>query len=57
MKRNKEALNSRRIAALDRLNAQLKSRVKTTKEGITPLSEKDINRINKEINTLKERTK
>jgi len=49
---------SRRVLALDRLEAQLKSGTKTVKKSfnkLTPLSDSDIKRINGEINILKAR--
>lgn len=46
---------SRRRSALSRLESQLKSGVKTTRDGIKTLSEKDIARINAEILILKAR--
>lgn len=52
MKHNQK---ERRLGALVRLEAQLESGVKNSKEGEIPLSEKDIKRINKEISILKER--
>lgn len=57
-------LNTRRESALNRLKAQLASKVKPNKElntvslatePLVPLSEKDVERINKEIKTLQSR--
>lgn len=45
----------RKKRALARLENQLKSGVKNTKEGVVKLSDKDTTRINKEIETLKSR--
>ena len=45
----------RRERALTRLEAQLKSGVKTTKDGVESLTPKDKKRINSEIKTLKEK--
>lgn len=45
----------RRGNALDRLQKQLDAGTKNTKEGVKELSDKDKNRITKEIKTLKER--
>lgn len=45
----------RRKRVIDRLESQLKSSTKTSKEGVLPLSEKDINRIKQEITILSER--
>lgn len=50
---------SRKSRALDMLEAQLKSGVKTekgTRDNKIPLTESDIKRINKEIEILKKRT-
>ena len=49
------AVKARRKGVLLRLEAQLKSGVKNTKEGEVPLTDQDIKRINKEMQTLKER--
>lgn len=46
---------SRRRSALSRLESQLKSGVKTTRDGVRVLSERDITRINSEILILKSR--
>mgnify|MGYP000878437212 FL=1 len=48
-------LESRRKGAIARLDAQLNSRVKNTSEGVLPLTDKDITRITKELETLKAR--
>lgn len=45
----------RRKRVINRLESQLKSNTKTSKEGVLPLSEKDINRIKQEITILSER--
>lgn len=45
----------RRSNVIDRLNYQLKEGTKNTKEGTVPLTEKDVKRINKELETLKSR--
>jgi len=45
----------RKRSALKRLEVQLQSGVKNTKVGTQPLTEKDVHRINKEIETLKSR--
>lgn len=45
----------RRENALWRLQSQLETGVKNTKEGVVPLSEKDIKRINREIGILESR--
>ena len=50
-----QQLRSRQAKALTRLEAQLKSGVKSTKDGNISLTDGDTKRINKEINTLKER--
>jgi hypothetical protein len=58
-----QQLRSRQARALTRLEAQLKSGVKSTKDGnfyikedyITSLTDGDTKRINKEINILKQR--
>ncbi len=47
--------HDRRKNALARLNAQLKSGVKTTKTGEVKLSDSDKTRINKEIGILEKR--
>jgi hypothetical protein len=52
-----EQANVRRIGALDRLNLQLASKVKTTKDGDVPLTESDTKRIKKEIGILESRIK
>jgi hypothetical protein len=44
--------NSRRIGAKERLHAQLKSGTKRVKNEIVILTESDIKRINKELDTL-----
>ena len=47
---------ARRASALKRLQAQLKLGKKRTKSGeLVKLTDKDVNRIEKEINTLKTR--
>lgn len=46
---------SRRKTALQYLKNQLKTGQKPTKEGSVPLSDKDIERIKKEITTLQSR--
>lgn len=51
---------SRKESSLKRLQEQLKSGVKTkkgTRDEKTPLTEKDIKRINKEIEVLKQKLK
>lgn len=48
-------LQNRRKGAIKRLEAQLDSRVKNTREGILPLTDKDIERINKDLEILKKR--
>jgi len=45
----------RRKKVIDRLEAQLKSNVKNSKEGSVALTEKDANRIKTEISILSER--
>lgn len=45
-------VKNRRARAKQRLEAQLVSKVKTTKDGVVPLEESDIKRINKEIDIL-----
>ncbi len=48
----------RQKSTLERLKAQLKSGVKPVKKNLTetiPLTDSDINRINKEIETLKKK--
>lgn len=47
----------RRKAVIKRLTAQLKSGVKTTKDGSVPLTSSDIARIEKELSTLSNRLK
>ena len=47
--------HGRRKRVLDRLQDQLKSKTKTTKDGIAELTDKDVKRIEKEIETLKSR--
>jgi hypothetical protein len=54
MKKNK---HERREGALGRLEIQLESGSKNTKEGKANLTEKDIKRINKEISILENRSK
>lgn len=50
------AHNARRFGALQRLKDQLNSNDKTSKEGKkVPLAEKDVKRIEKEIETLNKR--
>lgn len=45
---------NRIVRVIDRLEAQLKSKVKPTKDGgTTELTESDIKRVNKELSTLK----
>lgn len=46
---------TRRRGVISRLEAQLKSGKKNSKEGVVPLTEKDIARINKELETLNKR--
>lgn len=46
---------ARRVSALNRLNAQMKSGTKNTKEGIVILTNKDMLRIAAEIKTLESR--
>lgn len=46
---------ARRKAVIERLNEQVASGYKNTKEGKIPLDEKDLVRIQKEIITLSER--
>lgn len=48
-------VQSRRSRVLDRLILQLKLGSKTTREGTALLSEKDVKRIEKEINNLKQK--
>lgn len=48
-------VNSRRKSVIERLELQLKSGNKTTKEGNVKLLTGDISRINKEISILKSR--
>lgn len=48
-------LKERRERAMQRLESQLKTNVKTTKEGIESLTESDKKRIEKEISILKTR--
>ena len=56
MKHNKTELAIvRRKFAIPRLEKQLKTNTKNTKEGIVQLSEQDIIRIKKELETLKSR--
>ena len=45
----------RRKRVITRLEAQLKSNTKNSKEGVLPLTDKDVNRIKKEIEILSER--
>jgi len=47
--------HDRRKNALARLQAQIKSGVKVTKEGTVKLTDHDVTRINKEIETLEKR--
>lgn len=47
--------SSRRRKVIERLKDQLIKGTKNTKEGVKELSEKDISRINKEIDTLQYR--
>lgn len=55
---NKTAkMQQRRRNALKRLQNQLDSGVKTTKDGQVPLTDKNVKRIEKEIKTLIERLK
>jgi hypothetical protein len=49
------AAKSRRKSVIERLEAQLKVGIKTTKNGDRVLSDSDITRINKEITVLKTR--
>lgn len=49
------AAKTRRKSVIERLELQLKSGVKSTKEGVKPLSDSDIKRINQELSTLKTR--
>ena len=49
----KNGPDNRRRRAKERLEAQLVSKVKTTKDGVVPLEEVDIKRINKEIESLR----
>jgi len=44
---------SRKTGALARLKAQIDSGVRNTKEGVLPLTEKDLTRVNREIEVLK----
>ena len=46
---------SRRKNVIVRLEKQLKSGVKETKQGVMPLTDSDIKRINQELLTLKHR--
>jgi hypothetical protein len=46
---------SRRERVIVRLEEQLKSKQKNTKEGVVELTEIDVKRINKELTILKER--
>lgn len=48
-------VKSRRQRVIGRLESQLKSGTKNTKEGIVQLTDKDVKRINREISTLKSR--
>jgi hypothetical protein len=50
-------VNGRRLRAMHRLEKQLKSGVKPSKDGVIPLTETDIKRIQKEIKILSERVK
>lgn len=45
----------RRKRVIARLEAQLKSNTKNTKEGVLPLTDKDVTRIKKEIEILSDR--
>lgn len=49
------AAKSRRKSVIERLELQLKSGVKSTKDGVKPLSDSDIKRINQELSILKTR--
>lgn len=51
-----EKQNVRRKSALDRLEVQLEKGVKNTKDGDQPLTDKDVKRIEKEIQALKSKT-
>ena len=52
--RQKKAI-ARRVNVISRLETQLESKNKTTKEGIVALSDTDVTRIKKEIEILKGR--
>lgn len=45
----------RRKRVITRLETQLKSNTKNSKEGVLPLTDKDVTRIKKEIEILSER--
>lgn len=45
----------RRKRVITRLESQLKSNTKNSKEGVLPLTDKDVTRIKKEIEILSER--
>lgn len=46
---------SRRFGVIERLESQLKTKLKRTREGIVPLTDSDVLRINREIEILKSR--
>lgn len=46
---------SRRFGVIERLESQLKTKTKRSREGIIPLTDSDVLRINKEIEILKTR--
>lgn len=48
-------VKSRRQRVIGRLESQLKSGTKNTKEGRVQLTDKDVKRINKELDILKKR--
>ena len=52
---NLRATKERRRGVIERLQAQLKSGMKNTKNGPVELTDGDRNRINKELETLKDR--
>lgn len=57
MKKYKDSarIRSRRRSAVDLLTKQLAAGTKNTKEGKVPLSEKDVARIERELETLNNR--
>jgi hypothetical protein len=48
-------VKSRRSRVISRLDNQMSSNKKNTKEGVSELTEKDLKRINKELTTLRGR--